>query len=38
MERSFFFYIRVVDRIRAVLRRSELKSCTILMDEQSNPS
>ena len=27
----------IADRIRTVSRRSELKSRTILMDEQSNP-
>lgn len=31
------FQNKIVDRNRPSSRRSELKSCTILMDEQSNP-
>lgn len=31
------FLIQIVDRNRPSSHRSELKSCTILMDEQSNP-
>jgi len=38
MKRSYIFYTSIVDRIQAVSRRFELKSCTTLMDEQSNPS
>jgi len=34
---SFFVYNGIVDRIQAVSRRFKLKSCTSLMDEQSNP-
>lgn len=31
------FPTQIVDRNRPGSRRSELKSCTVLMDEQSNP-
>lgn len=34
---SFLVLFITIDRIRAVSQRSELKSCTALMDEQSNP-
>jgi len=34
---TIFWFFDIADRIRTVSRRSELKSRTILMDEQSNP-
>ena len=34
---TIFRFLDIADRIRTVSRRSELKSRTILMDEQSNP-
>ena len=32
-----FYFLLLKDTSRTVLRRSEPSSCTILMDEQSNP-
>ena len=37
IEIFYLVYTDIADRIRTVSRRSELKSRTILMDEQSNP-